>query len=170
MGLTVERPDPMRWIVAPMVGAMGATLLFAMPLRVHGLQLPEPVFAMVPVFAWAVLRPSLMAPLCLLGLGLFNDLVWGGRVGLWALALLAAYGFILGTRSMMGGQSKLMLWIWFAAASLVAMGVADLAVLMDVGHAPNVLAVLGQWAPTALLWPLADRLIGRFEDADPRFR
>jgi rod shape-determining protein MreD len=170
MAPTAERLDPLRWIVLPMAGAMAATLLFAAPLRIHGLQLPEPVFAMIPVFAWAVVRPSLTAPACLLALGLFDDLVWGGRLGLWALALLAAYGFVLVTRNMMSGQGRVMLWTWFAAATLVAMGVAYLALLMDTGNAPNMLAVAEQWLPTALLWPLADRLIGRFEDTDPRFR
>ena len=38
------------------------------------------------------------------------------------------------------------------------------------GNAPSLLAVAGQWLPTVLLYPLADRLINRFEDADPRFR
>ena len=170
MALTAERLDPMRWIILPMAGCMGATLLFAAPIRVHGLQMPEPLFAMVPAFAWAVLRPSLGAPLWLLALGLFNDLVWGGRLGLWGLSLLVAYGFILVTRNMMSGQSRVMLWAWFAAASLVAIGVAYLVTLMINGNGPNMRAVAGQWLPTLLLWPVADRLIGRFEDADPRFR
>ncbi len=170
MALTAERPDPVRWFVLPMVACMAATLVMAAPIRVHGLQLPEPLFAMVPAFAWAVLRPSLAAPLCLLALGLFCDLVWGGRLGLWGLALLAAYGFVLLTRNMMSGQSRVMLWAWYAAAALIAMGVAFIAVMIETGNIPSLLAVAGQWLPTLLLYPLADGLIGRFEDADPRFR
>jgi rod shape-determining protein MreD len=170
MGLTAERLDPVRWMVLPMAASMAATLLFAAPLRVHGVQLPEPLFAMIPVFAWGVLRPSLVTPVFLLALGLFNDLVWGGRLGLWALALLVAYAFILLTRNMMSGQSRVMLWAWYAAASFAAMGTAYLAVVIGTGNTPSLLAVAGQWLPTALLYPLADRLIGRFEDADPRFR
>jgi rod shape-determining protein MreD len=149
---------------------MLGTLLFAAPIRIHGLRLPEPVFAMVPAFAWAVLRPSLLAPLCLLLLGLFDDLVWGGRMGLWGLGLLVAYGFVLITRNMMSGQSRLMMWVWWAAAMSACMGSIYLTVRMIDGNAPNPLAVALQWLPTVLLYPLADRLIGRFEDADPRFR
>ena len=170
MGLTAERLDPIRWVALPMAACMVATLLFCAPIRVHGLRLPEPLFAMIPAFAWAVLRPSLLAPICLLALGLFNDLVWGGRLGLWSLALLVAYGFILVTRNMMSGHSRVMLWAWYGAATLMAMGAAYLATLIETGSAPNLLAVAGQWLPTTLLYPLADRLIGRFEDADPRFR
>jgi rod shape-determining protein MreD len=170
MALSGERLDPWRWVVLPMIACMGATLIMAAPIRVHGLQLPQPVFAMAPVFAWAVVRPSVYAPLCLLALGLFNDLVWGGRLGLWGLALLTAYGFILLTRNMMSGQSRLMMWLWYAIACWAAMGAGYLAVLIGGGAAPHPLAVAGEWLPTALLWPIADRLITRFEDADPRFR
>jgi rod shape-determining protein MreD len=170
MALTAERLDPLRWIVAPMALSAVATLVFAAPIRVHGLQLPEPVFPMIPLFAWAVLRPSLMLPLCALLLGLFNDLVWGGRLGVWGLGLLLAFGFVLLTRNMMSGQGRVMQWCWFAAATSIAMGSAYLTVLISSGNTPNILAVAGQWLPTVLLYPLADRMIDRFEDADPRFR
>jgi rod shape-determining protein MreD len=168
--LTAERLDPWRWIGVPMLACMAATLLFAAPIRFWGVPLPEPVFALVPAFAWAVLRPSILAPACLLALGLFDDLVWGGRLGLWGLGLLVAYGLVLVTRNMMTGQSRLMTGAWYVAACSAAMGAAYVAVLLDTGNQPNILAVAGQWLPTILLYPLADRLIGRFEDTDPRFR
>lgn len=168
--LTAERLDPWRWIFGPMALCMAATLVLAAPIKVLGLQLPEPVFAMVPVFAWAVLRPSILAPLCLLALGLFDDLVWGGRLGLWGLGLLTAYGFILVTRNMMSGQSRLMMWVWYAAAWSACMGAVYVAALLVNHNTPNPLSLVGQWLPTVLLYPVADRLIVRFEDADPRFR
>ena len=86
-------------------------MLLGTPFRVFGLRLPEPVFPMVLAFAWAVIRPSMIAPFVLLALGLFLDLYWGGPFGLWALALLAAYAMVLlGVRSIMSGQSRLVLW------------------------------------------------------------
>jgi rod shape-determining protein MreD len=168
--LTAGRLDPLRWMGAPMAACMALTLLFAAPVSLFGLQLPEPVFAMVPAFAWAVLRPSLVGPLFLFVLGLFDDLVWGGRLGLWALGLLVAYGFVIVTRSLMTGRSPLMNWIWYVAAWSAGMGAAYVAAWLDVHNQPNLWAVVGQWLPTALLYPVANHLIGRFEDADPRFR
>jgi rod shape-determining protein MreD len=169
-GLTAERLDPWRWIVAPMAACIAVTLLLSAPIRVFGLQLPQPVWGMVPAFAWAVLRPSILAPFCLLMLGLACDLISGARLGLTSLLLLTAYGLVLVTRNMMSGQSRLMMWVWYVVAWSAGMGVALAVTVQHTGHLPNALAIAALWLQTTLLYPLADRLISRFEDADPRFR
>jgi len=168
-GLT-ERLDPLRWMGVPMLACMGAALVCAAPIKVFGVQPPQPMWAMVPAFAWAVLRPSILGPACLLVLGLFWDLLYGGRMGLSSLLLLSAYGVVLVTRNMMSGQSRVMMWLWYLVAWSAGMGVAVAMIVQHTGHIPNILAMAGLWLQTALLYPLADRLISRFEDADPRFR
>ena len=170
MSLRADRLDFWGWIGAPTLICILATLLFAAPIRVFGLQLPEPVFPLAPAFAWAVLRPSITAPFVLLGLGLFLDLVWGDPTGLWAIALISAYVTVLLSRSMMTGQSRQMMWVWFAVATGVAMGVGYTGTTLVSGVAPNVVATFWQFLPTLLLYPFAHRLIERFEDADVRFR
>jgi rod shape-determining protein MreD len=161
---------PGRWLGVPMLLVILATILFAAPIRIYGLQLPEPVFAMVPAFAWALIRPSILAPFCLLLLGLFLDLFWGGPSGLWALSLLVAYATALAGRNMMTGQSRPMMWAWFAGVTAVAMTGAFLFTMLDSLAMPSLLAVFWQFLVTALLFPFAHRLIDRFEDADVRFR
>ena len=89
-----------------MLQALGATILFGIPLRLWGLQLPEPVFPLAVVFAWAIIRPSVLAPMAIVVMGLFLDVIWGGPLGLWALILLVAYALALGGRSMSAGQSR----------------------------------------------------------------
>jgi rod shape-determining protein MreD len=170
MSFKADRMDFWGWIGAPSLICLGATLLFAAPIKVLGLQLPEPVFPMAPVFAWAVLRPSILAPFVLLGMGLFLDMVWGDLTGLWGLALISAYLTVLLSRSMMTGQSRVMMWVWFAVACGVAMAVAYAATAVDSGVAPNLVPTFWQFLPTVLLYPFAHRLIERFEDADVRFR
>jgi rod shape-determining protein MreD len=170
MSVHAERLDLWRRIGVPTLVCVTATLLFAAPIRVFGLQLPEPVFPLVPAFAWAVLRPSLLAPFALLGLGLFLDLIWAGPMGLWAVSLLAAYVAVLVTRNMMTGQSRPMMWAWFALVCGAAMSVAYAATALDSGAAPSLVSTFWQWLPTILLYPFAQRLIDRFEESDPRFR
>ena len=43
-------------------------------------------------------------------------------------------------------------------------------VTLTAGSAPSLLSTAGQLGPTILLYPLADRLIARFEEADVGFR
>jgi rod shape-determining protein MreD len=159
-----------QWIGVPTLICLLATLLFAAPIRVFGLQLPEPIFAMVPAFAWGVLRPSIAAPFALLAIGLVLDMVWGSPTGLWSIALIGAYVTVLVSRSMMTGQSRAMMWVWYAAACAVAMSAAYCATTLDSGVAPNLFSTFWQFLPTMLLYPFAHRLIERFEDVDTRFR
>jgi rod shape-determining protein MreD len=171
MSFQDSRPlDPWRWIGVPTLLCLGGTLLMAMPLRLWGYQLPEPVFPLAPAFAWAVIRPSILAPLMLLMMGLFLDLYWGGPMGLWPLSILLGYAVILFSRSIMSGQSRFVLGGWFAAMVLVSMTTAYVVTTLDVGYPPSVWAAFWQFLPTTLLYPFAYRLIDRFEDADVRFR
>ncbi|NGM52012.1 hypothetical protein G5B46_20570 [Caulobacter sp. 602-2] len=169
--MTGARPlNPGRWLGVPMLFVILATILFAAPIRMWGLQLPEPIFAMVPAFAWAVIRPSILAPFALLLLGLFLDTFWGGPTGLWGLSLLVAYACVLAGRNMLTGQSRPMLWAWYAGASALSMTAGFLFTMMDSLAMPSLVAVFWQFLATALLFPFAHRLIDRFEDADVRFR
>lgn len=162
--------QPWRWLGVPMLQAIIATLLFSIPLQVFGLQLPEPVFPMALAFAWAVIRPSILAPFAILIMGLILDLFWGGPLGLWALCLLIAYGVALSGRTMMAGQSRAILWAWYALATATAMVAGYLFVMLDSRSSPGLFAMAWQFVATIVLYPFAQRLIDLFEDADVRFR
>jgi rod shape-determining protein MreD len=171
LSLSAARPlDPWRWIGVPTLLCLAFTLLFGMPLRIFGLEAPEPVFAMVPAFAWAVIRPAILAPIALLFMGLVMDLFWGSPIGLWSLCLLIAYGAVLSARNMLVGQSRPMMWAGFAVTCAVAELAGFLFTQLDVESAPSLIAVFWQFLATILLYPFAHRLIDRFEDADVRFR
>jgi rod shape-determining protein MreD len=170
LSLTAARLDPWRWLGLPLLLCMAATILFSLPLRIMGWGLPEPVFGVILAFSWAVIRPSILAPFGVLLIGLFQDVFWGAPAGLWALSLLVVYGIVLATRNMMVGQSRPMMWFWFALACLAAEVTAFLVTQLDTRATPNLIAVLWQFLATILLYPFAHRLIDRFEDADVRFR
>ena len=153
-----------------MAQAIGATILFGIPLRVFGLQLPEPIFTMVLAFAWAVIRPSVLAPFGVLLMGLFLDIFWGGPLGLWAICLLIAYGGALAGRSMMAGQNRAILWAWYGLTTATAMVAGYLFVMLDSKSTPGLIVMAWQFLATIVLYPFAQRLIDLFEDADVRFR
>ena len=158
------------WIGAPLAGCLLATVLFATPLRVVGLRLPQPVFPLVLAFAWPVIRPSLLAPFALLAAGLFLDLFWGAPLGLWGLCLLIVYGGAQVSRSLMTGRSAPVLAVWYLGLSGLAFLAAYLFVTLRAHVTPNVVGVVFQFAATLVLFPFARFLIDRYEDADIRFR
>jgi rod shape-determining protein MreD len=162
--------EPWRWLGIPMLQAIALTLLFAIPLRFWGVGLPEPVFALPVAFAWAAIRPSMMAPVCVLLLGVFQDFLWGSPTGFWPVCLLIAYGAVLAGRSMLAGQGRAALWASYGAVTALALGAGYLITMFDVKGTPSPVAVLWQFLATVVLYPFADRLIERFEDADVRFR
>lgn len=161
--------SPWLWLGAPILACVALDLLFATPIRIAGLQLPEPVFALVPAFAWAMARPSLSAPFALVVLGVASDLIWGDPLGFWALALLAGYAVIFFARRIVAGQEVWALWAWYAAACAVAMLVGELVMGARAGHLPSLVGVGLQWAITVALFPFAWRLAERYEETDTRF-
>lgn len=161
---------PMQWIVVPTVFVIGLTVLLATPVELFGLKLPEPILPLVLAFAWPLVRPSMLAPAVLFGIGLFLDVLWYGPLGLWPLCLLMVYGIVLASRSLLAGQETRVLFAWYAACTGLAFLVAYLIVTLVTGNAPSLLSLFWQVLPTLLLFPAADWMIQRFDDGDTRFR
>jgi rod shape-determining protein MreD len=166
----VQPLNPLAWLGAPALACVGASLLFTVPLEIAGIGLPQPVFALVTAFAWALIRPSVAAPFVLAFLGLFEDLLSGGRLGLWPCALLAAFGAASIARPVLSGQSFWTLWGWYLGASALAFAVAFALTTVVAGHAPDLVGVVMQYAATGALFWFAWRLIEVYEDADVRFK
>lgn len=169
-GYQVRVVGPQDWILFPALIALVLTFLFATPVRLFGLSLPEPIFPMVLAFAWPLIRPSILAPLMLLLCGLFLDMLWGGPLGLWAVVMLGVYGVVLLVRGLILGQETLLLFIWYAGATFIGYFVAWLFVTLDAGAAPSIFGGLWQVLITIALFPAANHLIQRFDDGDVRFR
>lgn len=161
---------PMQWIVYPALAVVALTVLLATPVRLLGLSLPEPVLPLALAFAWPLIRPSIVAPIVLLLLGLFLDAFWGGTIGLWGFVLVAVYGVILLARNLLAGQEGRVLLIWYAGAVLAAFLLAYSIVTLRAGNAPSLIALFWQVTPTLLMFPAAAWMIQRFDDTDVRFR
>ena len=161
---------PVQWVFYPALVAIALTFLLATPVELFGLKLPEPVLPLILAFAWPLIRPSMVAPAVLFGLGLFLDIFWGGTLGLWPLCLLSVYGVVLASRNLLAGQETQVLFVWYAVCAVSAFIVAYLIVTLDAGRAPSLLSLAGQIIPTLLLFPAADWMIQRFDDGDTRFR
>jgi rod shape-determining protein MreD len=171
MAAAVVQPlNPLVWLGLPALVSAAATLVFAAPIEIAGFGLPQPVFAMTCAFAWAVIRPSILAPFALVVLGLFDDLLWGDRLGLWAIALLSAYALTASSRRLILGQGFWALWGWYLAAGAAAFLVAAVLSLLTADRFPDVLGTGVAFAATGAVFWFAWKLIDIYDDADVRFR
>ena len=162
---------PLDWVGYPALLCALLSVAFATVVRFPGgFQLPEPIFPLLLAFAWPLIRPSMMGPVVLLALGLFEDLLLGTPMGLWALTLLGVYAGILGTRHLIVGQDFRILFGWWAGAVACAYMTAYLVICLCDGGAPSLIDAAMQLGVTLALFPFANNLVQRYDDGDVRFR
>lgn len=99
-------------------------LLGAVPLNIAGYDTMMPLWALIAVYYWTIYRPDLMPAWAVFLLGLLQDLLGGGPVGLTALILVLMQSYCLSQRRAFATRSFLIGWLGFM---LVAGGAAALA-------------------------------------------
>jgi len=146
--------------VLPATFAIVAVVVANLPISLFGGLIPAPLLALMPIYFWVLVRPDLMPPAAVLGIGLLEDLFSGGPPGLWAAGFLAAYALTDRQRDSFAGLSGFGAILGFAAVMGMAAGIAyilaSLAYLRPTPLAPLLLEV----AVTIAIYPLAAVVIG----------
>jgi rod shape-determining protein MreD len=124
-----------------------------------------PALAMASVYYWSVFRPDLMPPWVIFLIGLFQDLLGGGPIGVQILGLLLIHVLVETQRRFFAHATFAMLWIVFA---FFAAGVEFLiwilsSLLLETLVDPS--AVLLQYFATVAAYPLLSWLFGRAQQA-----
>ena len=146
------------WVMVPLTFTFFLVLLSVVPFGVMGAYVFSPCFAFAAVFYWTLRRPDLFPPASVFAIGLSFDLISGGPLGLWALAFLTGYGFLLWQRVLFVGTVALPAWLGFALASFVAFSIAWFAASWQADRMVQVGPVLLQAALTIAVFPLVARL------------
>ena len=108
-------------------GILGAAVA-NVPISFLGGIMPPPLFALMPVYFWCLVRPDLMPPSAAFAVGLAEDMLSGGPPGVWALSFLVCYAVVDRQRDAFAGLAGYGAVLGFAAAVLVASAVAYTAV------------------------------------------
>ncbi len=137
----------------PTLTAVVFVLVGVVPAGVPGFSTVTPLLSVAAIFFWVVTRPNFMPPAAVFGIGLLQDVLSGGPIGLWALTLLLVQYFSLSQRQFLVGQSFVLGWIGFASIVIGAAFLAWIAacVYFDVLLSP--MPVLVQSALTVLVYP-----------------
>ena len=116
--------------------------------------------ALAGLFFWSVHRPDIIPlPICF-ALGLFNDLISGGPVGLWAIVFMLVHRFVNTERQILAGRIFVVVWFGFSivtAASASAFWIVNMIYHMQLlSPIPAFLmAGLGIAIYPLVAWPLS---------------
>jgi rod shape-determining protein MreD len=105
--------------VTPVVLAFLMLVISRLPFGIEGLETAMPLLTLIACYYWTIYRPNLMPSIALFFLGVLQDLVTGGPLGLMALVLLLVHWLVDAQRRVFLGKSFVVGWWGFG---LIALG------------------------------------------------
>ncbi|MEZ5927663.1 MAG: rod shape-determining protein MreD [Parvularculaceae bacterium] len=136
-----------------LLGVVGV-LLLALPLRLGAGVVPTPLLPLIIVFFWSVYGPSYLPAGSVFLIGLLQDMLTGGPLGLWPAVYLVTQYIVISQRSYFLGREQKVVWIGFAFAATGAALILWLVMSLMSGVLLPVGALLAQMATTILTYPL----------------
>jgi rod shape-determining protein MreD len=117
-----ERLDLAARAVFPFLVTFFMVLISAMPLRVPELSSIMPPLALVSVCYWSIYRPDLLPLWSVFLIGLLQDLLSGGPIGVATLTLISIHAVVLWQRRLFVSASFPMVWCGFMVMAAAALG------------------------------------------------
>lgn len=160
MGYRAENLFRLFKAAAPtMLGVLGV-LLLAAPIRLFEGFAPTPILPLVIVFFWSIYGPDYLPPLSVFVIGLLQDLLTGGPLGLWPAVYLVTQYIVMSQRAYFIGREQKVVWIGFAFASAGAGLILWLVMSLMSGALLPVRFLLLQLAATIAIYPLFGVVFG----------
>ena len=150
-----------RYLVAviPMISGLAGVVIANIPISILGGLVPAPLFGLVPVYFWCLVRPDLMTPAAVFVIGIVEDMMAGGPPGVWTLAFVVTYGVIDRQRDSFAGLAGLGAVLGFATAALITCVVAY-AITAALYSFPPIGTIVAELAMTVLFYIPGVYLIG----------
>lgn len=101
----------------PMFIGVAGVLLLALPLRIAGGAIPTPIIPLAVVFFWSLYGPEYLPAPSVFFIGLLQDFLCGGPLGMWPAVYLVAQYAVLSQRSYFLGRDQQVVWIGFASVA-----------------------------------------------------
>lgn len=153
MGYRAENLLRLFKAAAPTLLGLIGVIILALPIRLFEGFLPTPVIPLVVVFFWSIYGPDYLPSLSVFFIGLLQDLLTGGPLGLWAAVYLAAQFIVLSQRPYFLGREQKVVWIGFAFAAAGASLILWLVMSLMSGVLLPVRALLFQMVATVMIYP-----------------
>ncbi|GAB4130469.1 MAG: rod shape-determining protein MreD [Rhodothalassiaceae bacterium] len=153
---------PLREAVPVALGFLLA-ILTQLPFGDGSGNVPVPHVSLMLVFYWTIHRPECVPMPAVAALGLFQDLLWGGPVGLSMLVLLGVRVALADQQPVFARQSFLVGWAAFLPVLVLAMAASYVIAALYYLSPPRPGPLLAHMAATFAAYPLAGWLFGRIE-------
>ncbi|HEY1709364.1 MAG TPA: hypothetical protein VGG10_13945 [Rhizomicrobium sp.] len=143
------------------MGVLGI-LIANFPVSLLAGAVPPPLFVLMPIYFWTLVRPDLMRPSSVFFLGVLQDFLSGGgaTMGVWTIAFVATYAAVDRGRDAFAGLGGLLAILGFATAAFVACGTAYLVVTFLAWRIVSVVPLATELAMTILFYMPIVLLLG----------
>lgn len=161
----VEQTDTLAGRLLPIATTMLSSLLSLQPVHLPGYMTLMPPFALMAVYHWTIYRPDLLPPVALFEIGIADDLLSGGPLGVAPLLYLLSRSAVLRCRRLFINQTFPFIWGGFTlltGSAMLGLWLLHSALAFQVvGFSGSVFrSVL-----TILLFPTSSFLLGRSQRA-----
>lgn len=153
------------WAVLPFLIALLSVMIYVVPLTIGGMTIPMPLLPFMVIYYWSMTRPEFMPAPAIFLTGLFQDVLTGGPVGLWAMVYLLSTAIISTQTEVLAGRGRSALWAGFALAMVIASGLAWFIARIALGGAPSVGRLGTEMLITLLIYPLLGQLFALVQRA-----
>jgi rod shape-determining protein MreD len=104
----------------PVLCGLVGVVITNLPFSILGSWIPSPMYALMPIYFWCLVRQDLMTPGRAFAIGLFHDILSAGPIGIWALTFVITYAVIDKQRDAFAGLSGWGAILGFATVAFVA--------------------------------------------------
>lgn len=159
MATSALTPGRLIWPLVPILTVGLSVFLTILPYGFVSGRFVTPAFALIPIYYWTLHRPQLTPAVLLFVMGLGQDVLTGGPIGLWALVFLATYSITLWQRPHLWGLPFRVAIFAFAGVALAGLTVgwfgASVSQSAFIDVRPMLYQVLTTMAAFAIfVWPL----------------
>ncbi|NNE40407.1 MAG: rod shape-determining protein MreD [Marinicaulis sp.] len=154
MGYRAENLLRLLKAATPTILGLIGVILLATPVRLAEGWLPTPIIPLLVVFFWSIYSPDYMPSVSVFIIGLLQDLLTGGPLGLWALVYLTTQYVVMSQRSYFLGREQRVVWLGFTMAAISASILLWLVMNLMSGAILPVRALIVQMIATVLIYPL----------------
>ncbi len=154
MGYRAENLLRLFKAAAPTLLGIFGVIILALPVRLFEGAIPTPIIPLVIVFFWSIYGPNYLPALSVFLIGLLQDLLTGGPLGLWAGVYLVAQFVVMSQRSYFMGREQKVVWLGFALVAAGASVILWLVMSLMSGVLLPAGALLFQMLATVMIYPL----------------